>query len=239
MNFFWKIKTVVLGTVLADCCLSFTLSLENALWSNKVITFFLGRKSSWGFSSSVHSQCFPGLLDSGLSKHYSNNPPPHCKMCLMCLQGKGLLYAVTYPLLSTVMFWAVFLVLTVNHPHSWSEYTHRRLSQFCQIDKHAKEMEGQGGKRGRYWRNPQTLVGSGFCLVLIFASYPFAFWTVGNMVRDDFNGDLFMSDALLYWREESLEAHSSFRSLSFLGEWNWDLNWDGIHFQRKEWDPDI
>lgn len=151
----------------------------------------------------------------------------------MRLQGKGFLYAVTYPLLSTVKFRAVFLVLTVNHPHSRSEYTHRRLSQFCQNARHAKEMEGQGGKSGRYWRNLQTLVWSGFCLFLFFESYPFAFWTVGNMIRDEFNGDLFMSDALLYWREESLEAHSSFRSLSFLGEWHWDLNWDGIHFQRR------
>lgn len=67
-------------------------------------------------------------------------------MYLMCLQGKGFLYAVTYPLLSTVMFWAVFLVLTVNHPHSRSEHTHRRLSQFCQNARHAKEMGNRVGR---------------------------------------------------------------------------------------------
>lgn len=30
---------------------------------------------------------------------------------------------------------------------------------------------------------------------LIFAFYHFAFWTVGNMIRDDCNEDLFMSNA--------------------------------------------
>ena len=78
-------------------------------------------------------------------------------------------------------------------------------------------MEGEAGKSGRNGRNPPNAGLKRLLFGLIFESYPFAFWTVGNMIRDEFNGDLFMSDALLYRRKESLEAHSSFRSLKFSG----------------------